>query len=122
MGVIYVPVKEDLYFSLEGIGSYKKSKCTECIDNIENLISESISLPIFSKRDSYVIVGSRSHMSKETEEFINQKKQEYGSVEVMSVGSSLKLCMVVEGKSRFLSQVCPTMEWDTGAGDICRMG
>ena len=51
MGVIYVPVKEDLYFSLEGIGSYKKAACNECIDNVENLILESISLPIFSKRD-----------------------------------------------------------------------
>ena len=122
MGVIYVPVKEDLYFSLEGIGSYKKSKCTECIDNVENLISESIALPIFSKRGSYVIVGSRSHMSKETEEFINQKKQEHGDVEVISVGSSLKLCMVAEGKADTYPRYAPTMEWDTGAGDaICRM-
>ena len=122
MGVIYVPVKEDLYFSLEGIGSYKKTACKDCIDNIENLMSESISLPIFSKRDSYVIVGSRSHMSKETEEFINQKKQEHGDVEVISVGSSLKLCMVAEGKADTYPRYAPTMEWDTGAGDaICRM-
>ena len=122
MGVIYVPVKEDLYFSLEGIGSYKKTACKDCIDNIENLISESILLPIFSKRDSYVIVGSRSHMSKETEEFINHKKQEHGAVEVMSVGSSLKLCMVAEGKADSYPRYAPTMEWDTGAGDaICRM-
>lgn len=122
MGVIYVPVKEDLYFALDGMGSYKKPSCTESIDNVEDLISESNSLPITTERDSYVIVGSRSHMSKETEEFFDQKKQEHGNVEVMAVGSSLKLCMVAEGKADAYPRYAPTMEWDTGAGDaICRM-
>ena len=61
-------------------------------------------------------------MSKETEEFINQKRQQHGNVEVMSVGSSLKLCMVAEGKADSYPRYAPTMEWDTGAGDaICRM-
>ena len=83
-----------IYIFLLKVLVLTKNLDVKCIDNVENLISESISLPIFSKRDSYVIVGSRSHMSKETEEFINQKKQEYGDVKVISVGSSLKLCMV----------------------------
>ena len=75
-----------------------------------------------TERDSYVVVGSRSHMSKETEEFFNQKRQQHGNVEVMAVGSSLKLCMIVEGKADAYPRYAPTMEWDTGAGDaICRM-
>ena len=122
MGVIYVPFKEDLYFALEGIGSYKKSSFSETIENIDDLISKSISLPMVTERDSYVVVGSRSHMSKETEEFFNQKRQQHGNVEVMAVGSSLKLCMVAEGKADAYPRYAPTMEWDTGAGDaICRM-
>lgn len=122
MGVIYVPVKEDLYFALEGIGSYKKSSFVKTIENIDALISKSISLPIVTERDSYIVVGSRSHMSKETEEFFNQKRQQHGNVEVMAVGSSLKLCMVAEGKADAYPRYAPTMEWDTGAGDaICRM-
>ena len=122
IGVIYVPVKEELYFALEGIGSYKKSSLSETIENVDALISKSISLPIVIERDSYVLVGSRSHMSKETEEFFNQKRQQHGNVEVMSVGSSLKLCMVAEGKADSYPRYAPTMEWDTGAGDaICRM-
>ena len=61
-------------------------------------------------------------MSKETEEFFEKKKQEYGEVEVISIGSSLKLCMVAEGKADAYPRYAPTMEWDTGAGDaICRM-
>lgn len=122
MGVIYVPVKEDLYFALDGMGSHKKSSCVDTIDDLENLISASCSLPIKSERDSYVVVGSRSHMSKETEAFFDQKKIDYGNVEVMAVGSSLKLCMVAEGKADAYPRYAPTMEWDTGAGDaICRM-
>jgi len=122
MGVIYVPVKEDLYFALEGVGSYKKSSFIETIENIDDLILKSISLPIVTERDSYIVVGSRSHMSKETEEFFNQKKQQHGNVEIMAVGSSLKLCMIAEGKADVYPRYAPTMEWDTGAGDaICRM-
>jgi 3'(2'), 5'-bisphosphate nucleotidase len=115
MGVIYVPVKEELYFALEGIGAYKIGRKT-VIDNLDNLIAESDKLPINYNRDNYVIVGSRSHMSVETEQFFEEKKNEHGEVEVMAVGSSLKLCLVAEGKADAYPRYAPTMEWDTGAG------
>ena len=115
MGVIYVPVKEELYFAMEGLGSYKVS-VSSVIENLESLLSVSYSLPIDYKRENYVIVGSRSHMSAETEAFFEQKKEEHGNVEIMAVGSSLKLCMVAEGKADTYPRYAPTMEWDTGAG------
>ena len=121
MGVIYVPVKEELYFAMEGLGSYKISR-DAVISDLDDLIERSNKLPIDYKRENYVIVGSRSHMSEETEEFFDEKKKEHGNVEVMAVGSSLKLCMVAEGKADAYPRYAPTMEWDTGAGDaICRM-
>ena len=55
-------------------------------------------------------------MSAETEVFFEQKKKEHEKVEVMVVGSSLKLCMVAEGKADAYPRYAPTMEWDTGAG------
>ena len=115
MGVIYVPAKEELYFALEGLGSYKLSINDE-IEDLDELISKSNKLPMNIERDNYVIVGSRSHMSKETEAFFEKKKHEYGEVDVMAVGSSLKLCMVAEGKADAYPRFAPTMEWDTGAG------
>jgi len=115
MGVIYVPVKEELYFAMEGLGSYKVS-VNSVIENIETLISLSDSLPIDYKRENYVIVGSRSHMSVETEAFFEQKKKEHLNVEVLAIGSSLKLCMVAEGKADSYPRYAPTMEWDTAAG------
>ena len=122
IGVIYVPVKKELYFALDGLGSYKTSDFTDEISDLEELISFSEKLPIKNSRDTYIIVGSRSHMSEETEQFFAEKKKEHGKVEVMAVGSSLKLCMVAEGKADVYPRYAPTMEWDTGAGDaICRM-
>ena len=122
MGVIYVPVKKELYFALDGLGSYKISDFTEEISDLEELILLSKKLPIKNSRDAYIIVSSRSHMSEETEQFFEEKKKKYEKVEVMSVGSSLKLCMVAEGKADAYPRYAPTMEWDTGAGDaICRM-
>ena len=115
MGVIYVPVQEELYFAMEGLGSYK-IKINSIINNLDNLIIEAEKLPIDYKRKNYVIVGSRSHMSEETEVFFEVMKKKYGNVEVMAVGSSLKLCMVAEGKADAYPRYAPTMEWDTGAG------
>ena len=109
------PVKEELYFAMEGLGSYK-SKINSVISNLNSLILEAEKLPIDYKRKYYVIVGSRSHMSKETEIFFKEMKQKYGNVEVIAVGSSLKLCMVAEGKADAYPRYAPTMEWDTGAG------
>ncbi|MDC0204195.1 3'(2'),5'-bisphosphate nucleotidase CysQ [Flavobacteriales bacterium] len=115
MGVIYVPVKEELYFAMEGTGSYK-SKINSIISNLDNLIIEAEKLPIDYKRKNYVIVGSRSHMSEETEVFFEVMKKKHGDIEIMAVGSSLKLCMVAEGKADAYPRYAPTMEWDTAAG------
>ena len=115
MGVIYIPVKQELYFALEGMGAYKISR-NSVIDNLDQLIATANKLPINYNRNNYVIVGSRSHMSLETEQFFEEKKKEHGNVEVMAVGSSLKLCMVAEGKADAYPRYAPTMEWDTGAG------
>ena len=115
MGVIYVPVKKELYFALEGLGSFK-ARIDKEVTNLDNLIKESDKLPITHNRNNYIVVGSRSHMSVETEEFFVDKQKEHDNVEVMTVGSSLKICMVAEGKADAYPRYAPTMEWDTGAG------
>ena len=115
LGVIYVPVKEELYFGMQEIGSFKTVINTN-VKELQSLISSSQKLPIKNNRKNKVIVGSRSHMSKETEKFFNQMKGLYGDIDIISVGSSLKLCMVAEGKADAYPRYAPTMEWDTGAG------
>ena len=59
-------------------------------------------------------------MSAETEEYVQQMKDKHGAVNIISKGSSLKLCMVAEGQADCYPRFAPTMEWDTAAGQaIC---
>lgn len=116
MGVIYVPVQDVVYFGLEKMGAYKCENFSEIsVKKIDSIIEKATKLPIKKSR-KYTIVGSRSHMSPETEEFIKNKEEEKGEVEILSRGSSLKLCMVAEGLADDYPRFAPTMEWDTAAG------
>jgi 3'(2'), 5'-bisphosphate nucleotidase len=104
LGVIYVPVKNELYSGASGMGARK----------VQN--GESIAIPIVQKARKYRAVGSRSHMSPETQDFLENLKKEHGEVEIVSMGSSLKICLVAEGTADVYPRFAPTMEWDTAAG------
>lgn len=60
-----------------------------------------------------VAVASRSHRDAETDAFL----AEHGITETLSRGSSLKFCILAEGKADIYPRFGPTMEWDTAAGD-----
>lgn len=119
LGVIYVPALEELYYAEQETGSYKASGV--CSDyNLERLDLMANRLPLARKDNNYRVVASKSHLSKETEDYIDSLKKEFGQVETISKGSSLKLCMVAEGKANQYPRFAPTMEWDTAAGQaIC---
>jgi 3'(2'), 5'-bisphosphate nucleotidase len=115
-GVIYVPVKQTLYVGLLGYGAFRMEGVTETL-TLETLSKSGQSLPIFaSVHPPYKVVGSRSHMSPETEAFVTELKNEKGEVEMVSMGSSLKICLVAEGSADVYPRFAPTMEWDTAAG------
>jgi len=116
LGAIYVPVKDQMYLGAKGFGSAKIEEFSKQTDkNLEAWFADSNKLPLSFNR-KYTIVGSRSHMSPETELFIEEKRKEQGDLEMISVGSSLKLCMVAEGRADAYPRFAPTMEWDTAAG------
>ena len=73
-------------------------------------------LPDASSPSVYTVVASRSHNTPETENFIEERRQQYGEVNCISSGSSIKLCLVAEGKANVYPRLAPTMEWDTAAG------
>ena len=59
------------------------------------------------------IVASRSHRTPETDDFIGQVE----AAEIVSVGSSLKFCLLACGEADIYPRFGRTMEWDTAAGD-----
>lgn len=118
MGVIYVPVKKVLYFAEDTLGAYK-IEGIEDLDHksLDDLISEAVRLPDKSiSRTNFVMVASRSHLTPETEIYIDKMRAVHGDLELVSIGSSLKICLVAEGRADVYPRFAPTMEWDTAAG------
>jgi 3'(2'), 5'-bisphosphate nucleotidase len=118
-GVIYVPVSKEVFVGLvdENI-SYKMiyDQNLSFEDNFKK--AEKIGP---KDAEDMRVVGSRSHMNADTEQFIEDlKTQQNKPVEIVSKGSSLKFCLVAEGLADVYPRFAPTMEWDTAAGQaIC---
>ena len=119
LGVIFVPVKGQLYFSTKEMGAFKVDVDIELFD-VNNLIKIASKIPFERNDKTFTIVASRSHMTSETEDYVQQMKDEHGKLNIISKGSSLKLCLVAEGQADCYPRFAPTMEWDTAAGQaIC---
>ena len=102
-GVVYVPAQETMYLGRLGAGAWKIEGNQEPVKIAVRAADESLGL---------TVVMSRSHPSPELEEYLRDIKV----AEAMPVGSSLKLCVVAEGKADLYPRLGPTMEWDTAAG------
>jgi 3'(2'), 5'-bisphosphate nucleotidase len=102
-GVVYVPAQDTMYFGRLGDGAWKIEGNQEPVKITVRTADESQGL---------TVVMSRSHPSPELEEYLRDIKV----AEAMPVGSSLKLCVVAEGKADLYPRLGPTMEWDTAAG------
>lgn len=119
-GVIYVPAQNVLFYGNVSEGKSYKGLIEG--GKAENFSEEKMERISPSKSGEKIkVVGSRSHMNQDTLEFIEQLKGNYGkNVEIVSKGSSLKFCLVAEGKADIYPRFAPTMEWDTAAGQaIC---
>lgn len=121
MGVIYVPVTKDLYYSTKELGAFKAINI-DSDSEVNSIFQLGLKLPFLLENENFTAVGSRSHMNEETETFIAKLKEEHGNVEFISKGSSLKICMVAEGIANVYPRFAPTMEWDTGAGHAIALG
>ncbi|MHB8535728.1 MAG: 3'(2'),5'-bisphosphate nucleotidase CysQ [Sulfuricaulis sp.] len=101
LGVVYVPVTELGYFACAGRGAHKQKG--EDAARVIRVRPFDGGKPI--------VVASRSHAGKETTAFLAS----IGEHDVVSLGSSLKLCLVAEGAADVYPRLGPTMEWDTAA-------
>lgn len=104
-GYVACPKKEDQYYGIQGIGSFKNG------DRIFANYSHNL------QNRAINVVASKSHLNKETEDFINRLKNNY-EVNTINIGSSLKFCLVAEGQAHIYPRFGPTMEWDTCAPQI----
>ncbi len=110
MGVVVAPALQEIYYAKKGMGAFVASFEASSLFDIKKL-------PVVRDEKNYVIVASKSHLSKETEEFIANLESEGRERVSVSKGSSLKLCMVADGTADIYPRLAPTMEWDTAAAD-----
>ena len=131
IGVILAPAAGTLFFASYGSGSFKyEGKGIWDRISLEEVVTQSIRLPgsslhpVPATKDKprdvssrpLVVVGSRSHPTPELMAFVEDKRRKHGEVNFISAGSSLKFCLVAEGKADIYPRLGPTMEWDTAAG------
>lgn len=105
MGVVFAPAHRELY-----VGSESGAFRTRFDDK---MLKQDVQ-PIFVSARSVPakIVVSRSHLSLETDAYI----QSFAHAEIKSIGSSLKFCLVASGQADIYPCLGRTMEWDTAAG------
>jgi 3'(2'), 5'-bisphosphate nucleotidase len=100
LGVVYAPALDVCYWAKQDEDAFKDG--------------QKLPLKTENQRNTYKIVASRSHMSDETQAFIDAIDTDKEK-ELISIGSSLKICLVAEGEADVYPRLGPTMEWDTGA-------
>jgi len=100
LGVIYIPVTKICYYAHKDCGAFKR-------------VDGSITKITAKKTDlnSIVVAGSRSYRDSSLDNFLSKINQ----YEIISMGSSIKSCLVAEGKVDIYPRLGPTSEWDTAA-------
>lgn len=119
VGIIHTPVRGCFHFGARGLGAYRlDGRLPGPAATIEEIIAASSRLPVGGQHQNPVVVGSRSHRSAETEEYVQRLRDRYGDLEFTSSGSAYKFCLVAEGAADIYPRFAPTMEWDTAAGQF----
>jgi 3'(2'), 5'-bisphosphate nucleotidase len=102
LGVVYAPVLDISYFAARDLGSFVQHGSNQ---------AQSISTKSVTHGEPLKVVASRSHADERTVALLKN----LGEHECISMGSSLKLCLVAEGVAHLYPRLGPTMGWDTAA-------
>jgi 3'(2'), 5'-bisphosphate nucleotidase len=101
LGAVYAPATEQLHAGLVGEGAW--------LEDLSNRI------PISTRKPGreLVAVASKSHFNQPTADYLAEA---VGECAYVGIGSSLKFCIVAEGRADIYPRLSPTSEWDTAAG------
>ena len=101
LGAVFAPATKRLHAGLVGEGAW--------LEDLSNRI------PISTRRPGkeLVAVASKSHFNQPTADYLAEVA---GECAYVGIGSSLKFCIVAEGRADIYPRLSPTSEWDTAAG------
>lgn len=109
LGVVHAPVSGISWLGVIGLGAWKRGED----EALEHIKTQAFDGELF--RSTIKVVASRRHGSQALEAMLERLTTRFGAVEMLNVGSSLKFCMLAEGKADFYPRLAPTSEWDTAA-------
>lgn len=101
MGVVFAPALDRMFIGIVGEGSMEI-----CGGQTSNIACRQCD-------GERIAVASASHRDETTNKWLQDNKID----RTISIGSSLKFCLVATGEADFYPRFAPTMEWDTAAGD-----
>jgi len=106
-GVVSMPTNGRFYVGGAGLGAWRGDK-------------DGVPLPItvrdvLAPGEAFTVVASRRHTSPEQERLLNGLSASLGELQLTSIGSSLKFCLVAEGAADCYPRLAPTSQWDTAA-------
>jgi sulfate adenylyltransferase subunit 2/3'(2'), 5'-bisphosphate nucleotidase len=106
LGAVYAPALGRIYWGAAGKGAFMA-------DVTDDVIGEARPIHVRQPEGGLIAVGSRSHGGAETQEYLKA----YEVADFVAAGSSLKFCLIAEGRADIYPRMGRTMEWDTAAGD-----
>lgn len=98
MGIVYAPGLDRMFYGANDLGAFEDEMELKCIQ---------------PKQGKVVAVASVSHRDANTDAWLSDRN----ITNIVSIGSSLKFCLVATGQANVYPRFGPTMEWDTAAGD-----
>ena len=101
LGVVLAPEQERLFAGIVGEGAFVEAGGARQ------------AIAVARPREPLIVVASKSHFNEATEDYLVRAAP---GARRVSVGSSLKFCIVAEGRADFYPRLSPTSEWDTAAG------
>lgn len=105
LGLVYVPVKEELYVGIKDVGAWKETKGERSF----------LKAAPIEQGHALKVVGSRRHGAEALDALIEQISPCFTSIDLVSMGSSLKICALAEGSADWYPRLALTSEWDTAA-------
>ncbi|MCH7373630.1 3'(2'),5'-bisphosphate nucleotidase CysQ [Aeromonas sp. MR16] len=112
-GLVYAPVLDKLWYGGKGLGAWR----------IDESGTAAIQTRPHVEGQAWKVVGSRNHLSQATLDYLARFGDiARGEIELVSMGSSLKFCIIAEGGAELYPRLAPTCEWDTAAAQAVLEG
>lgn len=118
MGVVHAPALTRTWSGMKGEGAWRQEGA-----DVPQII-HSVKMPAEIASSSVMVVASRRHGGEELQGMLDTLALRFKEVELVNMGSSLKICILAEGGADIYPRLAPTSEWDTAAAQavLCAAG